>query len=524
MEVVKDAAGYPVDLSAVWTALNANKSNAERRAEQYALWTIPSICPRDTGADNSDEKANVAIGAQLVNSLSNRVVDIMFPSDRPFFALPLTPKARRSILAEMGGDTTKAAKTEMQLKKVSEAYINDAMRTFDLTRYRPVAIEAIKHAIITGGCIMKRHDDGLRSVYGIKDYAAYRDTRGVLMSVILRDSKTYAGLTLEQQTMLRAIHGNTKPPAEVTLYSYFERESANVWKVCQGIDQLVLNETKDTRTDTNVQILDITWTLRRGDNYPRGLVEDSAVTFHNIDVVTLAQLDMIGMLADVKYLVDPASGLDVDELNSSPRGSYHASNGKDPVSAIEFKHRAELETLMRQVELWERQLAQVFLLMSGSTRDAERVTAEEIRAYARELESSFGGLYSKLALSWQQKEAEYLLSTLPPREGMGDMDVAVTTGMESLSREGQMDALRVAIGDLQMLEAVPEEVRAAMDARAFAEFVFTNRGIAGEQFMKTQEQIQAEQQQVMANEASMMAEQSKNNVAEQAAIAGAKQQ
>jgi hypothetical protein len=104
---------------------------------------------------------------------------------------------------------------------------------------------------------------------------------------------------------------------------------------------------------------------------------------------------------------------------------------------------------------------------------------------------------------------------------LDSVDVVVTTGLESLSREGQLEALRLAIADLQMLDAVPEDVRAAMDVRAFSEFVFTNRGVNFGQFIKSKEQIQADQQAQMQQEQAMMAQQGAVQAASQAAAKSA---
>ena len=293
----------------------------------------------------------------------------------------------------------------------------------------------------------------------------------------------------------------------IDLFSYFEQTSPGQWMGVQGLDEFVVEETYETYDTVNLPVLDITWNLSRGDNYPRGLVEDNATLFHNIDVTTRSILDLIGILSDVKFLVNPASVIDIDELIGSVRGSYHAGM-KDDIHPVEFKRNAELQALRELVANWERQLGQIFLMMSAVTRDAERVTAEEIRAQAAELESAFGGLYSKLSLSWQKREAEYILRQMDLEEaGLKDVDVTITTGLESLSREGQLAALRRALADLQMLDAIPEDVRATLDKSAFASFIFTNHGVQLEQFVLSNEQLQQQQAQERAREDELVAQQ-----------------
>ena len=151
--------------------------------------------------------------------------------------------------------------------------------------------------------------------------------------------------------------------------------------------------------------------------------------------------------------------MDLAALNAAPRGTYWPGNADD-ISVPEMRARGDLATINELISKWEGELSQAFLL--SSVRDAERVTAAEIRMIANELESAFGGLYSQLAQSWQQREAEYAISKVDFEAEIGKdsstFEVLVTTGLESLSREGQIDNLRLAIGDLQMMEAVPEDM------------------------------------------------------------------
>lgn len=506
------------DMKTIWTKMTAAKGTILERCRKYASWTIPSLCEYE-GQSESDEqtKASMVGGAQLVNHLANRIVDTMFPTDRPFFTLPLTPKADLALEREHKGDEVAKGKAILTIKKATARVEQDAMRNLNLTAYRPVAVEAVKHAIVTGGAIIHRDDDGSRSVYGIQDYCAARDLRGNLLKVILRDTKAYQDLDDATRADLDAAKpGAYAEDAVVEVFTLYQRVG-DVWKAKQGVDTVLISGSEDTYKDKDFPCLDLTWNLARGSNYPRGLVEDHSTTFHNMDVVTEAVIDLIGIAADIKFLVNPGSVLDISELNASERGSYHLGVDGD-ISSPAFKQRAELEVMRAQIAEWFRMLSQAFLLNSGTVRDAERVTAEEIRAYARELESAFGGLYSKLALSWQQREAEYLIATLNLGDySLDDFDVTVATGLESLSREGQLDALRLAISDLAMLEGVPEDIRETIDKRAFTEFVFTNRGVMLAQFVLSSDQLAQKQAAAQAAEQQALQAQGQNDVAVNAA-------
>ena len=489
------------DLSVKWEGMQAKKSDMIQRCEQYATWTVPSVCPQEEEDGAEQTKGNVPSGARLVNHLANKVTDTMFPSDRPFFSLPLSSEAEAELSEELQGDEEAKDEYTREIKKATKLIEDQAMRKLNLTLYRPVAINTVQHLIITGNAVILRTESDERVVYGIKDFCISRDLRGNMLEVVLCDKKEFKALPDKVKLVLRG-EKEYKDEDKVSVYTYFYKEEGK-WARVQGVDALMLPDSMKTYKDDDLPVLPLTWNLSRGENYGRGLVEDHAVTFHNIDVTVLAMLDLIGIAADLKFLVNPASTIDIEEWNMAARGAYLPGR-KDDISVPDFPKRLELEFMANAVQKWEQELAQSFLLSSAGVRQAERVTAEEIRFVARELESAFGGLYSTLSLGWQYKEAIYLISkvdfSIEGKDGKRDFDVVVTTGLESLSREGQLDQLRLALADLQMLEQIPEDMRNVMDKRAFAEFVFTNRGMKLGEFVLSEKKLaeQAQQQQQAA--------------------------
>jgi hypothetical protein len=300
------------------------------------------------------------------------------------------------------------------------------------------------------------------------------------------------------QAMIREVHPKVKDDDKMELLSHYKMEADGRWCFKQEVEGVAIGkQIKYVKKDFD--LLPLAWNLPSGFHYATGLVEDNSTTFHKLDVTTEALTDMVAIAADIKFFVRPGSalGLQLRELNNAQRGAYFAGNAED-IAVPEINLRGDLDTIANIVAKWEGDLSRVFLL--SNVRDAERVTAEEIRLVARELESSFGGLYSQLALQWQQKEADYALSKMKIGS-VGNLDsqfeVLVTTGMESLSREGQIDNLRLAISDLQMLEAVPQEIRSIFNPTRFGQFIFVNRGVALADFLNTPEELQAMQQQEM---------------------------
>ena len=486
------------DLEGVWSTLEADKGEVIKRSETYARWTLPYVCPEDNTSDSTQRKSFVYNGARYASHLANRVVDTMFPSDRPFFALSLTPESELKMAETTSPEDRAALKDTF---RESTALIEKlAMRKMGMTHYRPVAVQAAEHVIVTGNACILRNDEGERVVYGIKDFCVRRDLTGNLLHAILRDSKKFDSLDADVQK--KVIEKNpaivSDKETTVTLYTYFYREN-DKWHSIQGIDTCTLEDTVRSYSDEAMPLIALTWSLSRGDSYGRGLVEAHATMFNQIDVLTESAIDLVGIASDIKWLVNPASGIDIEEWNNAPRGAYVPGKEGD-VMMTEFRGRDELEVIHAQVLHLNRELGMIFLSGNSSTRDAERVTAEEIRFNARELNTAFGGIYSRLAVSWQQREADYLIAKLDSAlyARLKNFEVTVVTGVESLSREGKLDDFARAITDLQMLDAVPEDIRGQLDIQVIAKFIFTNRGASFTDFVLSEDKMRQKQEAAQA--------------------------
>jgi len=488
----------------IWSDMEAEKGDLIDRSEAYARWTIPSIMPAANTSQVEQEKGSVMIGARLVNHLSNKVIDVLYPVSRPFFTVALTPEATLKMAKEIGEENSSLL--QEAVRKSTSTLERVAMRKLRLTEYRPVAITTTKHLIITGNALLRRMPSGKRILYGVNRFGIRRDIEGNEYEIVLHDKKKMSSFDLKMKELIRTaqskkfVSPQLMDNEDVVLLTHYKKMPDGRWCVEQEADGVPLNN-KQILSAKDYDLLPLVWNISTGDNYGRGLVEDYAATFHELDVTTDAATDMMALICDIKFLVKPGSALamQVRELNAAKRGSYFAGN-KDDVTVPELTKRGDLEVIMASIEKWENDLKEGFLM--SNVRNAERVTAEEIRLIAGELESAYGGLYSQLALSWQQKEADYAIAQIDFDAEIGGkaelFEVLVTTGLESLSREGQIDNLRLALSDLTLTQAIPDELRAAINPMRFASFIFTNRSVDLTQFLNTPEEMQAQREQALA--------------------------
>lgn len=105
-------------------------------------------------------------------------------------------------------------------------------------------------------------------------------------------------------------------------------------------------------------------------------------------------------------------------------------------------------------------------------------------------------MYSSLAQTIQQPIADWLLKEVGGAGIAGlDLDVAVITGLDALSRNGDLENLRAALGDLAMVTSVPPDLLARLRIDALAKFVGNGRGIDLAPFLLSDQEAQAMQQQ-----------------------------
>jgi hypothetical protein len=88
-----------------------------------------------------------------------------------------------------------------------------------------------------------------------------------------------------------------------------------------------------------------------------------------------------------------------------------------------------------------------------------------------ELESSFGGTYSMLAPSIQKPVANWMLASADTPLAGTDLDVVIITGLDALSRNGDLENLKQGIATLAGFMNVPEGLLNRMKWQDLAEFV-----------------------------------------------------
>lgn len=513
-------------LDSRFQTLSSSADQYMDRAENFALWTLPHVFPRDTTQKGSTQLAATqdSVGAQCVNTMANKLVTTLYPPAMPFVRLTASAEELGEITAAAKAGDPDAITIQNTLDSILSDKERQVVRELNYSTFRTEATMAAKLLLVTGNALMYIPEKrGTRRTpvrtYTLRDYRIVRDVSGTVIEIIVRDRKALGTFSQEVRDTLiaaRADKGkNNNSDAEITLYTQAFLGIDGKYHLRQSADSVPLDSTATWSAD-ELPWIPLTWNRLPGEDYGRGLVEDYAGAFNAIYNLTDALITAVGVYANLQVFVRPDSGVDIDAVNKAEPGTFHYGD-PEGVAALHLINPQDVQMLYTGLDRYTRQVSQAFLLGSGLVRDAERVTAEEIRYNALELEMAHGGVYSRFAEEWQLRVATLMFNRLDTKIGtFNGVDIVpeIITGVESLSRAGDLDNFRMWVTDLTALQAVPDEIRAKISPERLMGYCASRRGVPYEQIIKTPQEQQAEMQQAQMQQQQLMAAQAGANAAE----------
>ncbi|WCD56066.1 head-to-tail connector protein [Caulobacter phage BL198] len=482
-----------------WSQLDGKRSSLIKRTEKYAGFTISKLCTPDGYDQNTDELQHdfQAVGAQAVNHLANKIMLALFAPSRPFFRLDPSVKLRQQ-LKEAGVDETKL--TEMLALGEKEA-----ISELDRLSLRPKLYEAIKHLIVCGNVLMILEDE--TRVIGLKNYCVRRSQTGRILEILHRDKLTFDELIEDIQiTMMYADKTyESKPDKEVCLYRWITRLPNGNYHVEQWVDKHQLPpEFSATYTPDQLPYRVLTWDLSDDAHYGTGLVEDYQGDFAGLSTLSKSQVMAAVLCSEFRWLVNPAGMTSPDDLMNSDNGAALPGN-KDDINLIQSGKAGDMQIVQAIGQEYVQRIGRGFLLGSAVTRDAERVTAEEIRMQATELETSLGGAYSRLAVDFQVPLSYYLLDRIDFKINGTEVRPSIVTGLDALSRNGDLENLKLWLADMAGLAALPPTLQGSLKMTEISRTLASARRIEVDKYMKSPEEIKQEQQQMLMMQAQAQA-------------------
>lgn len=491
---------------AVWGELSPKRDLVLRKAEKFASYTIPSVAlPPGFNRESSEEQRDYqSVGAQATNHLVNKIMLASFAPSRPNFRLDL-PSKEVAKMIQQG-----LIKNEDELALILADGERQATKYLDRTGQRVKLYQAIRHLVVAGNVLIDRSDKSQLRTMSLKHYCVERDVMGRVLRLVIQEKLPFTQLLPEVQ---EAVQANKKGPitGDVELYKLIVRKPAGNYYLCHYVDDLKLPKEFEGNYPTydDMPYHPQVWELEDESDYGTGLVEHYAGAFFALSKMSESMV-LAGILtSEFRYLVDSTGGLSASEFTRSVNGAVLPGREGD-VQVVTGGDPRAVEQLRQLVDIYSRQIAQAFLLGSATTRDSERTTAEEIRMNANELETAFGGVYTSLGVQLQKMVAMWCLDGVGFSVKGTEIQVSIITGLDALSRNGDLEQLRVAFNYLNEAQNGNPEFVARLKWDEYAAYVQQGTGAPVTRFVMTaqeyeellaarrQQDMQMEQQRIAA--------------------------
>ena len=168
------------------------------------------------------------------------------------------------------------------------------------------------------------------------------------------------------------------------------------------------------------------------------------------------------------------------------------------MSVVQVNKFADFRIAADMIARLERRVSFAFLLNSTAGRDAERVTAEEVRLVAQELDDNLGGVFSQMATELQLPVVRILRQRLESEGKLVPLDdfnvePTIVTGSAGLGRAHDVARLEQFVRTI-FEKLGPEAIR-ALHLEEYYNRLASGLGIDPSGLVKTQQELQQEQQQ-----------------------------
>jgi hypothetical protein len=482
-------------------------------AKASAELTIPSLMPDAVDVKNRPSqpvtlpKPWQSLGARGVRNLTSKLVLSLLPSTGSFFRWEMNPE----LLAEIEDEEeAKAVKTDIEQQLAQRERI--AMQEVETQGLRAKADQAFRHLVVCGNVLLYLPPTGGMRVFPLNSYVLRRDFVGNVVEIIFLE-------VLDRQTVPPAIagalakadaeNGTTENPdtkdtdpaksedKPVYLHTHVRREGKR-YKVSQEVDGQTVEGTQFTVAVDKSPFIALRFVTVDGEDYGRGYIEEFRGDLQALEdlqrSIVIASLNA----AKLHPIVNPNSTI-------TPRKLIRARNGEplvglpDDVKMLQQEKYADMRTAQQTRTDLVQALSASFLLNSSFQRKGERVTAEEIRRMAEELEDALGGVFSVLSQEFQLPLALRLDAQLVSRGAVKALPAeavkpAVVTGLAAIGRGHELQRLRQGLTMVGEAAAVLPTIGQRLNDEDVLKRIFVGVGIDTDGLFKSDEDLQAEQQ------------------------------
>lgn len=423
--------------AAIYERLKSGRQPYITRAEKCAKLTIPALFPEESANGSTDFPAPYqGVGARGVKSLGAKLALAMMPPNESFCRFGATPRAKSEAESEVGPDAG------IKIEEVLADLERRLVRYAESRQIRVTIDETMKQLLIAGnGLLFLPPREGGIKLYRLNSYVCQRDPLGTVFNIITLDRTTFAALPKRLQGIVQK-SGEKKPEEVIEIYTHIQLIGEKMVSYQEINGAIIPGSAQKFPVATSPWIALRLYKVD-GESYGRSYCEEHYGDLTSLERLSKAIVEAAAIAAHIIFLVNPNGYTNPRVLAKVPTGTF-VSGRKADIEALTLDKYADMATAEKKEAKLEASLAYVFLLHSAVQRDGERVTAEEIRYLARELDDGLGGIYSILTQELQLPLARCMIAQLQrmgdfPEFPEGTVDLQITTGFAALGRGHDYD-------------------------------------------------------------------------------------
>lgn len=475
--------------ASIYRQLETDRKPFLDKARECSALTIPTLLPPDGHSPSSRLPTPwQGLGARGLNNLAAKLLLALLPPNSPFFRLSIDDFTLEKLTQQEG----MRAKVEEGLNRIERSVVNE----IEANAIRVGIFEGLKHLLVAGNVLLYLPPGGGVRVFHLDRYVVRRDPMGNVLDIVTKENVSRDMLPKEFQLPTDAETKGPDGQKSIELFTHITRDGKK-WRAYQEVKGQEIPGTRGSYPIDKCPWIPVRLTAIDGENYGRGYVEEYQGDLQTLEGLSQAIAEGAAAAAKVLFLVKPNGTTDMDDVAEAESGDFREGNADD-VTVVQLEKFNDFRVALDYANQITERLSFAFLLNSAVQRSGERVTAEEIRYMANELETALGGLYSVLSQELQmplvnrimyQMEKQKRLPTLPE----GVVRPVVVTGIEALGRGNDLNKLTQFAELAAMSAQLPPEI----DKSDFLTRAGTALGIDMKGLVLSPEELAAQQQQAM---------------------------
>ena len=422
--------------------LSSYRSQFLDTAVECSKLTIPYLIQRDEFrvTHQTLKQPWQSVGAKGVVTLASKLMLSLLPPQTTFFKLQLRDD-------KLGEELPPEMRSELDLSfaKMERMVMDSVAASSD----RVVVHQALKHLVVGGNALIFMGKEGLKH-YPLNRYVVDRDGNGNVIEIVTKELINKNLLPPEIiKEPLPVMDEGFSHENDVEVYTHVRLDN-NRWLWHQEVYGKKIPGSDSKAPKDASPWLVLRFNSVDGENYGRGRVEEFLGDLKSLDALSQSLVEGSAAAAKVVFVVSPSSTTKAQTLAKAGNGAI-VQGRPDDIGVIQVGKTADFSTASNMAANLERRLSDAFLVMS--VRQAERVTAEEVRLTQLELEQQLGGLFSLLTSEFL---VPYLNRKLLVLQRSGELpkipkdlvNPTIVAGINALGRGQDRESLTTFIGTI----------------------------------------------------------------------------